>query len=61
MFVIVGIILSLIEIKEALKDKKIRAILFFTFMIIVLILYIYKEKIPSIMYLITKIKELINE
>ncbi len=61
MFVIVGIILSLIETKESLKDKKIRAILFFTFMIIVLVLYIYKEKIPSIMYLITKIKELINE
>lgn len=61
MFVIVGIILSLIETKEALKDKKIRAILFFLFMVIVLLLYIYKEKIPSIMYLITKIKELLNE
>lgn len=61
MFVIVGIILSLIETKEALKDKKIRTILFFLFMVIVLLLYIYKEKIPSIMYLITKIKELLNE
>ena len=61
MFVIVGIILSLIETKESLKDKKIRAILFFLFMVIVLLLYLYKEKIPSIMHLITKIKDLFNE
>ena len=61
MLVIIGIVLSLLETKEALRDNKLRASLFMLFIVIVLLLYIFQDKIPSIMNIITKIKELLDE
>ena len=61
MLVIIGIVLSLLETKEALRNNKLRACLFMFFIVIVLLLYIFQDKIPSIMNIITKIKELLDE
>ncbi len=60
MLLIIGIILSLLETKEGLKQNKKRAIMLLIFIFIVSLLYIYKEKIPSIMNIIIKIKEVLN-
>lgn len=59
MLLVIGIILSLLETKEGLKCNKKRAVLFFLFLITISLIYIYKEKIPSIMTVIIKIKEVL--
>ena len=61
MLLIIGIILSLLETKEGLKQNKKRAIMLLIFIFIVSLLYIYKEKIPSIMNVIIKLKEQIYD
>lgn len=60
MFLVIGIILSLLETKNELKSKGKRTFLIFFFLITVSLIYIYKEKIPSIMNVIIKIKEVLN-
>lgn len=60
MFLVIGIILSLLETKNELKSKGKRTFLIFFFLITVSLIYIYKEKIPSIMNIIIKIKEVLN-
>ena len=60
MFLVIGIILSLLETKNELKSKGKRTFLLFFFLITVSLIYIYKEKIPSIMNIIIKIKEVLN-
>ena len=61
MFIIISILISLLELKDATTSKK---IMIFIFMISVLILsiiiYIKKDDILSISEIINKIKELIN-
>jgi hypothetical protein len=60
MFLVIGIILSLLETKNELKSKGKRTFLIIFFLITVSLIYIYKEKIPSIMNIIIKIKEVLN-
>lgn len=61
MLLIIGFILSLIELKKSLKNNKNKAIRFLLFIIIISLIYIYKEKIPSIMNIIIFIKERLYE
>ena len=61
MLLIIGFILSLIELKKSLKNNKNKAIRFLLFIIIISLIYIYKEKIPSIMNVIILIKERLYE
>lgn len=57
MLLLIGIILSLIETKEGLKNNKKRLILFIMFIIIITIIYFFKEQIPSIMDIIIQIRK----
>lgn len=59
MFIIISVIITLLEIKDVYKEKKIKLIIFFSFVLITsIIIYIYMDKIPSLLNFINNIKEL---
>lgn len=59
MFIIISVIITLLEIKDVYKEKKIKLIIFFSFILITsIIIYIYMDKIPSLLNFIKNIKEL---
>lgn len=61
MLLIIGLIFCLKELKDILYDKKIKVLIIFIILLLLcIILYIFKEKIPSVMTIISKIEELIN-
>ncbi len=61
MLLIIGLLFCLKELKDILYDKKIKVLIFFIILLLLcIILYIFKEKIPSVMTITSKIEELIN-
>jgi hypothetical protein len=61
MFIIISLIISLLEVKNIIKDKKIKLIIFFLGIIWVSVfLYIKRDDIDSLKIMIEKIKGFIN-
>lgn len=61
MFIIISLIISLLEVKNIIKDKKIKLIIFFLGIILVSVfLYIKRDDIDSLKIMIEKIKGFIN-
>jgi hypothetical protein len=61
MFIIISLIISLLEVKNIIKDKKIKLIIFFLGIIFVSVfLYIKRDDIDSLKIMIEKIKGFIN-
>jgi hypothetical protein len=57
MFIIISLIISLLEVKNIIKDKKIKLIIFFLSIIFVSVfLYIKRDDIDSLKIMIEKIK-----
>lgn len=62
MFLLLGVIISIISLKDLIKSKKICLLIFFIAIIFLsIITFIFKDEIPSIMTLIEKIKGMIYE
>lgn len=62
MFLLLGVIISIISLKDLIKSKKICLLIFFIAIIALsIITFIFKDEIPSIMTLIEKIKGMIYE
>ena len=61
MFIIISLIISLLEVKNIIKDKKIKLIIFFLGIIFVSVfLYIKRDDIDSLKIMIEKIKGFMN-
>lgn len=61
MFLIISLIISLLEIKNIIKDKKIKLIIFYvTIIALSIIIYIKRNEIESIKVLIEKLEGLLN-
>lgn len=61
MFLIISLIISLLEIKNIIKDKKIKLIIFYvTIIALSIIIYIKRNEIESIKVLIEKLEGLFN-
>ena len=61
MYIIIKLIISLLEVKNIIKDKKIKLIIFFLGIILVSVfLYIKRDDIDSLKIMIEKIKGFIN-
>ena len=61
MFIIISLIISLLEVKNIIKDKKIKLIIFFLGIIFVSVfLYIKRDDIDSLKIMIERIKGFIN-
>jgi len=61
MFIIIGLLISILEVKNIIKDKKIKLIILFLVIIsLSVFIYIKRDEIESLKVMIDKLKEYIN-
>ena len=61
MFIIISLIISLLEVKNIIKDRKVKLIIFFLIIIsLSIFIYIKKDSIECLKIMIDRIREYIN-